>query len=101
MAMTHPTTSKNNFGTYRFKDKDPVIDIMRSLIQLEANVRAVSFDAACRKVADDAGVSYGCLIGWFHGRTVSPKFSNLQRVAHACGVEFSPHAIGNPKKRFN
>ena len=95
-------TIGREYGSYNFgNDKDPVLDIMRSLVELEAKVRGTTFNTTLKAIAESSGVTYGCLLGWFYGLTISPKFSNLQRVAHALGVEFQPTELkGMPRKRF-
>jgi hypothetical protein len=81
------------YPVYDFKAKDPVIEILLSLVNLEMRVSSRAFDAVLRSVAENSGVSYGCLLGWFYGATISPRFCNIQRVAHALGVTFSPHPV--------
>ena len=97
MATTQRATKGKVYGSYNFIDKDPVLDIMRSLVDLEAKQRGVSFDQVLLSMADKTGLSYGCYVGWFYGKTISPRFANLQRSAHYLGVEFTASAT---KKRF-
>jgi len=97
MATTQKVTKAKVFGSYNFIDKDPVLDIMRSLVELEAKQRGYSFDQVLVRMAHDTGLSYGCYVGWFYGATRTPLFANLQRSAHYLGVEFT---AGSAKKRF-
>jgi hypothetical protein len=98
MATTQKTTKVRSYGSYNFRTKDPVIDILRSLVDLEVRVQSSSFNGVLKKVADSSGLSYGCLLGWFYGATAKPYFCNVQRAAHALGVEFRPDAAGTSKR---
>jgi hypothetical protein len=89
-SRSHRGIISKTWGSYNFKTKDPVFGVLQSLIELEMKVRSVKFNTVLHDISDTSGVSYGCLIGWFYGRTISPKFANLQRVAHALGIEFGP-----------
>ena len=65
------------YRTYSFLDKDPIIDIMRTLAQ-DAN-RSYS------EISDESGVSQSTLYNWFLGRTRRPQFCTVAAVAGALG----------------
>lgn len=68
-----------HIGTYRWKDKDPAIDYLRT-----------PFKNAGRKgaaVARDAGVVPGTVYSMFGGKTTRPTFTTIVAVARAIGPE--------------
>jgi DNA-binding phage protein len=65
------------YRTYSFTDKDPIIDVMRTLVQ-DTNY---SFGM----ISDDSGVSTQTLYNWFHGKTRRPQFCTIAAVAGALG----------------
>lgn len=65
------------YRTYAFVDKDPIIDIMRTLAQ--DNHRSYS------DISDESGVSRTTLNNWFHGKTRRPMFCTIAAVAGALG----------------
>lgn len=70
----------SGYKTYRFKDKDPVIDLLRTAIQ----VAGVSY----QEVADGIGMSASTLYAWFHGETRRPQHASVQAVARFLHKEF-------------
>jgi len=85
------------YNTYRFKDKDPIIDVLRTLLEIEASLRGLNFGQTMRRVAEESGVSYFTLWSWFYGPTRFPRFAGVAAVAAACGKEVS---FGVLKRRF-
>ena len=79
------TTKKSNshlraYKTYRFMDKDPVIDIVRTMVD--------DARASYKTIRDNSGVSTTTLRGWFYGKTRRPQFATVQAVAHSLGRSF-------------
>lgn len=68
------------YATYMFRDKDPVIDIMRTMVA-DAGVKH-------RTIRDNSGVSTTTLRNWFYGKTRRPQFATVQAVAHSLGRSF-------------
>ena len=68
-----------SYRTYRFLDKDPIIDVMRTLTQDSKQSYA--------DISDKSGVTQGTLYNWFHGHTKRPQFCTLNAVARACGKQ--------------
>ncbi len=63
------------YKTYLFRDKDPVIDLLRTVKDdTKAKVAAM---------AHDSGVSTGTLYNWFSGKTRRPQFATVVAVARA------------------
>ena len=65
------------YKTYAFKDKDPVIDHLRTAM----NGHKYS------KVSNDSGVSAGTLANWFEGPTKRPQFATVAAVAKSLGPD--------------
>lgn len=68
------------YKTYLFKDKDPVIDELRTIMQ---DSHASKYD-----VAGASGVSVTCLTGWFGGPTRRPQHATVKAVAKALGYDY-------------
>src|SRR5262245_21894348 len=67
------------YKTYSFKDKDPIIDQLRTLIQdQEEQYSSVSLMS---------GVSTTTLYNWFHGETKRPQFASVMAVARSLGYD--------------
>lgn len=69
------------YKSYNFKDKDPVIDTMRTIVQ--------DSGASYRDIQEQSGVSTSCLWGWFQGATRRPSHAAIAAVAHACGYQIT------------
>lgn len=91
------------YKTYHFakNEKDPVIDIARTCIEIFAARHNISFNKACNMVAKDSGVTPSCLSNWFYGTVRRPYFATVVAVVHATGreVSVSNHGMGS-KARF-
>ena len=89
--------------TYRFgaKEKDPIIGIAQTCVEIYASLHGMSFNKAMHKIAEASGVTYSCLNNWFYGDVRMPYFDTVVRVVHATGREVSvgEHGMGS-KKRF-
>lgn len=71
------------YNTYRFKDKDPVIDVLRTALQHDADSRGVKFSKAAADAAHSSGVSVNTLHNWFFGSTMRPQHASVAAVANA------------------
>lgn len=69
------------YRTYRFIDKDPIIDKARTVLQDEKLISRLSV------VAELSGVSRGTLDNWFNGDTKRPQFATIAAVATSIGYE--------------
>jgi transcriptional regulator with XRE-family HTH domain len=69
------------YRTYRFIEKDPVIDKMRTLVQDEGLYKNL------QAVHEISGVSAATLHNWFHGDTRQPRHSTIAAVASSLGYE--------------
>jgi hypothetical protein len=75
-------------GTYLFKDKDPVIDIIRTGIQDWATRRGIKMAKAIREVCEIAGVSVACVNGWLYKDIGKPYWWSACAVGLACGHKY-------------
>jgi len=64
-----------SYRTYMFKDKDPIIDKLRTVVK-ESGETYEAIHATC-------GVTTGTLYNWFKGGTLRPQFATLMAVARA------------------
>ena len=67
------------YKSYSFKDKDPIIDRLRTLIEDEKITYA--------DLSDQSGVSEGTLYQWFNGKTLRPQFATVMAVARSMGYD--------------
>jgi len=75
--------------TYRFKDKDFIIDLLRTCIQAWADMEGVSLRKALPKISamTNYEVSHHCMNNWFFGPTISPRYCSVARVVLALKVD--------------
>jgi hypothetical protein len=67
--------------TYRYIDKNPVIDKMRTVLQDEGLFKKLNL------VHELSGISASCLHGLFHGDTRNPQHRTVAGVMSALGYE--------------
>lgn len=63
------------YNTYRFKNKDPIIDKLRTAMQDEK--------MSYKEVSANSGVSETTLRNWFEGGTRRPQFATTMAAARA------------------
>jgi transcriptional regulator with XRE-family HTH domain len=68
------------YKSYIFRDKDPVIDILRTAVK--------DSGLSYTEVHDLSGVATGTLTAWFAGTTKRPQFATINAVARGLGKEF-------------
>lgn len=66
------------YKTYLFRDKDPVIDELRTI---KADGKWKSSTISLK-----SGVSAGTLTNWFGGKTKRPQSASVEAVGRAMGV---------------
>jgi len=74
------------YKTYAFKNKDPVIDLLRTALQFEADAQGIKFSAVMKQVALSSGVNPSTLYNWFFGATISPRYCCVAAVANSVRV---------------
>lgn len=67
--------------TYRFRDKDPVIDEIRTLIRDEGLIKRLNI------VSQLSGVATSTVDGWLFGDTISPQNRTLMAVTTSLGYK--------------
>ena len=67
------------YKSYSFKDKDPVIDEVRTLV--------ADSDRTYQQVHEASGVSVTTLYNWFEGTTKKPQYATVMAVVRALGYE--------------
>jgi hypothetical protein len=84
------------YKSYHFLDKDPVIDIVRTIVQDSGE----SYSA----VSNMSDVSTTTLYNWFEGKTKRPQYCTVAAVVRALGGDFGitkrpPRLVAAPRKR--
>ena len=92
----HAEQQITSYTTYRFKDKDPMIDKLRTVCQdafpQVMDKRKIRYQA----IADECGISVSTLYNWFEGETRRPQFASLCAVARACGYDLTLTRMKKP-----
>lgn len=73
-------TTLNLYKTYSFKDKDPAIDQLRTVVQKEK--------ASYKDIFESSGVSVSTIYNWFDGPTRRPQHATIMAVARALGHDY-------------
>jgi hypothetical protein len=73
------------YKSYVFKDKDPAIDTMRTLVEDHFGQRVNN--EVLREIETDGGPSLGCMRGWFFGETKRPTNPTLEAAGRSMGYE--------------
>ena len=63
--------------SYNFLDKDPAIDVIRTMVQQSSK--------SYREIHEANGPTPSCLYAWFDGKTRRPQFATLMRATRAIG----------------
>ena len=74
------------YKTYSFKEKDPAIDALRTIIADEG--------ASYSELHDLSGVAARTMWGWFHGPTKRPQHATIMAVAIALGYNYKLVKVG-------
>lgn len=70
----------NLYKTYSFKNKDPIIDKIRTIIQDE--------EVTYKDTSLKSGVSITTLYGWFNGKTRRPQHASTMAVIRSLGYDY-------------
>lgn len=65
------------YKTYMFRDKDPVIDAVRTVVE--------DSKKPWSQISEESGVSRQTMRNWFLGDTRRPQFATVAAVVSACG----------------
>ena len=78
------------YKSYSFVDKDPVIDIVRTIIE--------DADMSYDEVSGESDVSTTTLRGWFDGKTKRPQYATVAAVLGGLGFVLKVHKQGEDTK---
>ena len=70
------------YRAYSFTDKDPIIDVLRT-IKRDAEM-------SDREIMDGGGPTVGTLRNWFNGKTRRPQFATVAAASVAMGATSLP-----------
>lgn len=67
---------------YRFKDKDPVIDMMRTVVEVYAVMEGITFNKALYQIEEGTKelLKASTLRNWFYGTTKWPQYRHVARL---------------------
>jgi hypothetical protein len=71
---------------YLFRQKDPVIDEIRTLIQDATGDRTLSTNTL-EEIAENGGPTVACMQGWFRGDTKRPQSATVEAAGRALGYK--------------
>jgi hypothetical protein len=71
------------YSAYLFRDKDPVIDELRTLIENEAGGRLAHNHLI--RIENDGGPSVTTMRNWFFGKTRRPQSPTVEAAGRALG----------------
>jgi transcriptional regulator with XRE-family HTH domain len=60
------------YKSYSFLDKDPIIDLIRTLVQQS--------HYSLKKIAEDSGVNQNTISNWLYGKTKRPQAAGINAV---------------------
>lgn len=78
-------SSMRVYKSYLFKDKEPVIDMTRTLFEDFFGRRIDGKMLA--EIEKSGGPTTGCMRGWFFGETKRPKNETIEASGRAIGYE--------------
>jgi len=73
------------YSAYRFREKDPVIDEIRTLVEDHFGRRVNSKDFGA--VKESGGPAAGTMAGWFFGKTRRPQSATIEAAGRALGYK--------------
>jgi hypothetical protein len=75
--------SNRTYGAYLFKDKDPIIDETRTLLEDVFGQRVNN--KMFSKIEEDGGPTVACMRGWFFGEIRRPRNETIEATGRAVG----------------
>ena len=73
------------YKTYSFKDKDPVIDSVRTATQDEAKRQGKGVRLIITQACERSGVAIGTIYGWLEGVTRRPQYATVEAFMRGLG----------------
>jgi len=74
------------YKSYIFRQKDPEIDILRTVIQDATGDQKLSAKTLSG-IEDDGGPTVACMQGWFRGKTKRPQNCTIEATGRALGYK--------------
>lgn len=84
-------TSLQLYKTYSFRNKDPIIDKLRTICD-DGNF-------GYQEISDTCGVSTTTLYNWWYGKTRRPQYASTLAVARAMGYDYDLVPIRGYKRK--
>lgn len=81
------------YKSYNFVDKDPVIDVVRTIID-DSGMKQ-------KKISAESNVSLSTIQSWLKGRTKRPQFATVAAVVRCCGANIEIGGYSVKPKRMN
>jgi hypothetical protein len=75
------------YKTYHFKDQDPIVAKLRTVVKDEAESRGISVKQMANTACDLSGVAKGTKNNWYSQKTKRPQFATLNAFARAIDRE--------------
>jgi len=73
------------YSAYRFREKDPAIDEVRTLVEEHFGRRVNGKDLT--EVKESGGPAAGTMAAWFFGKTRRPQSATLEAAGRAIGYK--------------
>lgn len=73
------------YKAYLFRDKDPSIDVLRTLVEQHYGERIKG--RMLKDIEEIGGPTAGCMAGWFFRDTKRPQNATLEAAGRALGYE--------------
>ena len=77
------------YKTYMFRNKDPIVDTLRTALQQEAKLTGISERKMERIACELSGLSNSTPAGWFRKGIKRPQFATLNAFARAIDHELT------------
>jgi hypothetical protein len=75
--------SLNIYKSYSFRNKDPSIDELRTIVEDHFGHRVTNADL--REISEAGGPAAGTMAGWFFRKTRRPQSATLEAAGRAIG----------------
>lgn len=85
MASKKKSNGYRTYGSYRFKNKEPVIDMTRTLFE-DVYGEKIS-NKMLADIEKKGGPTVSCMRGWFFGETRRPKNETIEASGRAIGYQ--------------
>jgi len=72
----------NTKALYRFKEKDPIIDVLRTLVQTRAELEGKTLHHVLKMIEEETAgeIKAATPYSWFNGPTKHPRYDTVARL---------------------